>query len=356
MKLRICHAAAAFLVGAAAATGVTIDRDVVYAQGAIDATSTPGTMNLLLDVYRPDDPGQQTGSALVLVHGGGFTSGDRTWPDMVDAGMFFAAAGWVCFSIEYRMEGDDPPAPLWVGTDVLARAVHAAMVDTKRAVRWVRTHAAAYGVDPRRVAGLGHSAGAYCVIQACISDEGDFANDAGTPTPDQWPDWPGRLNAGVEVAGGTLLMSDDFSSDDAPLMIWHGTADETVAFEEALNVQANCAAQSIPCRLFALPGVDHGQATWLAQYDGKDVKAHALGFLNLFFAARLGAERVGDTVTLVWPGISNAVYDVWEGHAPGDGFTNLLHAGVVSTADTCRVSLSLPSPSIFYRLGVRSGQ
>ena len=356
MKVPFRLAAAVLLLVVDAAHSATVERDVVYAQGAVNATSGPGTMDLLLDVYRPDNPADQTGSALVLVHGGGFTSGDRTSPDMVDAALAFAAAGWVCFSIEYRVAGDDPPAPAWVGGDVFARAVHAAMVDTKRAVRWVRTHAAAYGVDPRRVAGLGHSAGAYCVIQACISDEEDFANDAGTPSPDQWPDWPGRLNAGVEASGGTAMMNHEFSGDDAPLMIWHGTGDNTVFFEEALNVQSNCAAQAIPCRLFALPGVDHGEATWLAKYGGKDVKAHALEFLNLFFAARLEPQRVGESFALAWASISNAVYDVRSAAAPTGGFTNLAHGGITATGDTCRVTVGLPPARVFYRLGVKSGQ
>jgi acetyl esterase/lipase len=331
---------------------------VVYAQGAVGASGTPGTIDLGLDVYRPDNPDNVVGSALVLVHGGGFTSGDRASPDMVDAAQTFAALGWVCFSIDYRLLGDDPPAPLWLGTNAFLRAVHAAMVDTKRAVRWARAHASAYGIDPRRVAGLGHSAGAYCVIQACISDEDDFANDTGTPVPDQWPAQRGRLNAGVEVSGGVELNTWEFSAGDSPLMIWHGTADGTVPFSEAAEIRSHCVANAIPHRLFALDGKQHGEQTWLALYDGRGLKSHAREFLDLFFAARIDARRAGGTVTLAWPSVSNALYDVRGTPALADGFTNLLYAGVTATGELCEVEVEAPLPgaAVFYRLGVKSGQ
>jgi acetyl esterase/lipase len=276
---------------------------------------------------------------------------------MVDAALHFAARGWVCLSIEYRLTGDDPPAPPWIevlGNPVLT-AAHAAMVDTKRAVRWVRAHAGDYGCDINRVAGLGHSAGAYCIIQAAISDEADYANDAGAATPDQWAGYLGKLNAAVEVSGGCSNTLAEFDAGDAPLMIWHGDSDGTVSYTEAVTIDQECLAHQIPHRFYTLPGAGHGVATWLATYEGRDVKQHAEEFLNLFFSLRLGAAADGDVVRLSWPSVSNALYDVESSPALMTPFSSAIPA-FRATDDTASVEAPLSAPACFYRVRIRSGQ
>ncbi|NQT91369.1 MAG: alpha/beta hydrolase [Lentisphaerae bacterium] len=337
---------------------VTVEAGVVFAQGAVNAHTVPGTNDLLLDVYRPSDPADVTGEALVLVHGGGFVFGDRTSAELVDAAMDFAARGWVCFSIDYRLLGDDPPAPVWIEgvSNPLLNTAHAAFTDTKRAVRWVRAHADDYGCDSNRVAALGHSAGAYCVIQACISDETDFANDQGTAVPDQWPGHSGRPNAGVEVSGGIELNEFEFSHDDSPLMIWHGDNDNTVTNSEAWDIAAECDEHRIPCRFFMLPGADHGEETWTALYDGRGLKDHAFEFLSLFFEPRMGIDAGSTTVTLSWPSVSNAVYDVRSTTNLQSSFMPMAIPAVTSRADTCTVELPAVDLMRLYRTGVLSGQ
>jgi len=362
MRLRLAHIA--LLMALAAPAGdhargaIAVDRGVVYAQGSINAHTTPQTTNLLLDVYRPADPADVTGNALVLIHGGSFETGDRTSIDMVDAAAYFANRGWTCFSIDYRLMPDDPPAPAWVEAlgDPLLNAAHAAMVDAKRAIRWVRMQAAAYGCSSNRVAGLGHSAGAFCVIQTCITDEDDYANDGGTSIPDQWAGYSGRLNAGVEVSGGTSTNVFEFDSGDPPLMLWHSLNDDVVPYAQALAVRNECIDHRIPHRLCTVTGVLHGAATWTALYEGRGVKEHASDFLNLFFDLHVSIEAETDTVTLTWPSVSNAVYDIRSApHLPLPS----THSGlpvVTSAADLCTAVVPALQPTGFYRVGIRSGQ
>ena len=338
------------------AGGVTVETNVTYAVGAVNAHGGGGTRDLKLDVYRPAES-ERTGSALVLVHGGGFTGGDRTSPDMVDAALYFAQRGWVCFSIDYRLTTDDPPAPWWVELqgDPVLNAAHAATVDTKRAVRWVRARAADYGCDTNRIAALGHSAGAYCVVLASVTDEADFANDAGTATPDQWPDRRGKLNAGVEVSGGLEWYASAFDASDPPLMIWHGDADTVVPYSEAEEIAAECVAHRIPHRFFTLAGKDHGVETWLALHEGRDVKAHAYEFLGRFFDLHVDIAEGGvGAVRLTWPSVSNAVYDVRSAGSMSQPFTNVVKPAVTSMADTCAVDLPMSAATEFYRVGVLS--
>ncbi len=101
---------------------------------------------LLLDIYRPSD-GDAAAPAVLLFHPGGMTDGDRTWMD--DAARGLATAGYVAFTIGYRLFGG--------GT---RNSWPTQLDDAQRAVRWVRTNAETYGVNPERLAAYGHSSGA----------------------------------------------------------------------------------------------------------------------------------------------------------------------------------------------------
>jgi pectinesterase len=113
--------------------GVVARENVTY----VERESGP----LALDVYQP------TGSALLpavlIVHGGGWIAGDRTMERPFAKQL--AARGYVAVPVSYRLGRPGRfPAP-----------VH----DLKAAVRWLRTHAADYGIDARRIAIVGGSAG-----------------------------------------------------------------------------------------------------------------------------------------------------------------------------------------------------
>lgn len=351
-------ACAALLTGTGGAAlaeyTVTVASNVVYATGAINAHTSPGTKPLLLDIYQPEGA-PTTNRALILVHGGGFVSGDRRSPDMVDAALYFAARGWICFSIDYRLASDDPPAPMPFSDDPLLSAAHAAMVDTKRAVRWLRAHASDYSCDTNRIAALGHSAGAYCVIQSAISDEAHYANDEGSAVPDQWAGHKGKVNAAVEVSGGCSNTLAEIDPLDSPLMIWHGDSDQTVPYSEAVAIHQWCVTNFVPHRFFTLAGADHGVATWLAEYDGRDVKEHAEEFFNLFFDLRMSVTTGNGVVDLSWPSVSNALYDLQSTSSFLTPFTNLAE-GVRASGDVFSAETTADLSARFYRIRIRSGQ
>src|SRR5256885_956012 len=120
----------------AAQGGVTVKNDVTY--------RTVDGEQLGLDVYQPAKKGKSR-PAVVVVHGGGWTQGDKAL--FAQQGNQLAERGFVAFSINYRL------AP--------AHPYPAAVQDVEAAVAWVRKHAKAYGVDPKRVGALGGSAGGH---------------------------------------------------------------------------------------------------------------------------------------------------------------------------------------------------
>jgi acetyl esterase/lipase len=118
--------------------------------GLADLTysSLAGYRPLRLDLYRPEST--STPHPLVIyVHGGGWQSGHtrhsgafENWPGVLAS---IAARGYVVTSLEYRLSGEAP--------------FPAAIQDVKSAIRWLRTHAAEYGIDKQRAVIWGGSAG-----------------------------------------------------------------------------------------------------------------------------------------------------------------------------------------------------
>ncbi len=100
-----------------------------------------------LDIYAPSGPGKLR-AAVVFVHGGAFTEGDRNRSPEIYAnvGRYFARHDIVGVNIGYR----------------LAPEIHYpdGSRDVSAAVHWLRGHAAEFDIDPARIFLMGHSAGA----------------------------------------------------------------------------------------------------------------------------------------------------------------------------------------------------
>lgn len=104
------------------------------------------------------DPRHANGAAVIVVPGGGhrmlvFQN------EGVQAARALNRVGVTAFVLKYRLARD--------AGSTYAIEQHAA-ADLRRAVRWVRAHAAAYGVDPQRLGVMGFSAGGELV--ALVAD------------------------------------------------------------------------------------------------------------------------------------------------------------------------------------------
>lgn len=96
--------------------------------------------------------------AIIYFPGGGFTSADHE--KFIEMRMALAEAGFVVAAAEYRVIPDKFPA---------------LVEDGKAAIRYLREHAKAYGIDPERIGVLGDSAGGYVVqMLGTTNDETQF--------------------------------------------------------------------------------------------------------------------------------------------------------------------------------------
>jgi acetyl esterase/lipase len=223
---------------ASAQTGtpaIKVEEDVIYA--------TVNGTELHLDVYEPAEQGSALRSAIILIHGGGWSDFDKS--TMRGMGHFLAGHGFVAFSVDYRLfHGKDN---LWP----------AQLDDVQRAVRWVRANASKYGVDPEKMGAFGHSAGAQLAALLGMEDTRDNSDPA-------LAKYSSKVQAVVDVSGPANLTKDhdaesiafmtaflgtDYekhpevwreaspafcvSKDDAAFLIVHGTQDQNVPIEQS---------------------------------------------------------------------------------------------------------------------------
>ena len=111
-------------------------RDINY--------STIENHKLFLDLFSPSKKIKGGSPAVVIIHGGGWHSGDKTMEHPIAA--YLAQKGFVCATVEYRMAMDFPyPAGVY---------------DIKTSIRWLHANSKKYNIDVNKIAVLGCSAGA----------------------------------------------------------------------------------------------------------------------------------------------------------------------------------------------------
>lgn len=213
---------------------------------------TDGGKSLSLDVYEPGGAGQHP--LLIFVHGGSWAFGNSSIAQQsqvirqVVAGVL--SRGFAVASVNYRLA----PADTWP----------AQIIDVRCAIRYLRSTATHWGVDPRRFAAMGNSAGAQLVSLAALSagrvPAWDNAKFAGTSSSvaavvDCWgpidllaPGWSTtalaigkvvfRLSWGTQ--NGTLAAASPVSYVRAgapPFLIIQGAADTLVPPAQSIELR-----------------------------------------------------------------------------------------------------------------------
>jgi acetyl esterase/lipase len=106
----------------------------------------------------------------------------------IEHGTYLAEAGYVAFSIDYRLFDQRDDSNPWP----------AQLDDAQRAVRWVRANAATYGVDPKRVGAYGHSSGGYLAAMLGVHETRDNSDP-------ELAEYSSRVTCVVDLAGDSDL-------------------------------------------------------------------------------------------------------------------------------------------------------
>lgn len=231
----------------------TVERDVVF-------TPPAWPKALLADVYKPQRGASMQGPlpAVVLIHGGGWRSGDRA--QVASLAKRLARRGFVVVNTTYRL--------------VPEAIFPAALQDVQEAVRWTRVNAGALGVDPQRIGTWGYSAGAHLAALLGGLSPGDryYLADAsvqavvagGTPADLR------------KFHGGTLVpnfLGEKWKEDsvvfreaspaayvtpgDPPVFLYHGTWDTLVPLDQATDYKVALDAAQVPNELYLQRGLGH---------------------------------------------------------------------------------------------------
>ena len=184
-----------------------------------------------LDLYFPNGPKRLDRPAVVFIHGGGFTGGDKAEYRSASVSADLCRAGYVVVSCNYVL-GSKSKEGVWPQN----------IADCRNAVRWVRAHAKELGVNPDKVAVAGGSAGGYLALMVGLSD--DKTGPGGDPAAKVSAkvsaviDMYGVVNFSKhgkgDVVGASAAEQQAYLPElqcdpqDPAVLILHGTADTTV--------------------------------------------------------------------------------------------------------------------------------
>jgi predicted esterase len=208
-------------------------RDPVFNAVTVTSNMTYGsavnlenkTVTLQLDMYQPTGDTVTARPAIVWVHGGSFCCGSKTSPELVDEATTFAKEGYVNVSIDYRLESPGCSGSL----SNCASAIQEAAADAQTAVRFLRTKATSYRIDPNRIAIGGSSAGAITALNVGYSSSAD-------PTA--------KVRAAVSLSGAQLGVG-TITAGDAPALDFHCTTDPLVPYQWSVNTINAAKAQGL---------------------------------------------------------------------------------------------------------------
>ncbi len=236
---------------------------------------------LLMDVHRPAKP---NGYGIVFVAGSGFTAPVaydapplKQNPQMEIYGTRLLEAGYTIFAVNHRA------APRF--------RYPAALEDVQRAVRYVRHHAARFGIDPERIGAAGGSSGGYLVSMLGVMDGTGSTDDPdpinrqsakvqtvvaraanadllNVPSSAAMISFLGMvLSVGPSTPPPTSLEYRTFrdaspihhvSRDDPPFLLMHGDADAIVAFKNSELMHQALRSAGVSVQLLRVAGGGHG--------------------------------------------------------------------------------------------------
>jgi acetyl esterase/lipase len=272
---------------------VVVERDIQYGQA--------GDVKLMLDLVYPKKRGTGPLPVIVFIHGGAWRAGSKS-TGILNLLPYATSGQYFGVTVEYRFT----TVAQWPAQ------IH----DCKAAIRWVRSQATKYNLNPDKIGVWGVSAGGHLVsLLGTSGDVKELEGDCGSPGvssrvqcvvdfcgPSDFLAFakfkrtllppPGTIEAPEgQLFGGTIAQKRELaiaaspvtyvSKDDPPFLIVHGTNDPLVNMEQAELLQAALTKAGASATLVKIIGGGH-------LFGGSEVSAR----VGDFFAKHLRDQDV----------------------------------------------------------------
>jgi acetyl esterase/lipase len=267
VKVRTIMTGFQFLVGAALIWG-SLRADSItlplWLSGSVPGSRGTNDVDIPTLTTYPAARTSQAQPAMVILPGGGY--GGLAGHEGRDYALFLNREGVHGFVVKYRLGSQGYRHP-------------SMLQDAARAVRWVRAHAAEWGVDPDRIGIMGSSAGGHLASTLLTHHDG-----GNTQSSDPVERVSSRPNLGVlcyavislgpfSHAGSrrNLLgehpsaeLIEDLSNENRvspttpPVFIWSLRDDAAVPIENSMSFATACRRHKVPFELHLYDGKPHG--------------------------------------------------------------------------------------------------
>jgi acetyl esterase/lipase len=223
-----------------------------------------GQGDLTMLIHRPEGwKATDKRPAIVFFFGGGWTNGS---PGQFESqATYLAGRGLVAARADYRVKSRHKVQP------------DACVEDAKSAVRWLRAHAAEYGIDPERIVAAGGSAGGH--IAACTATVQGFEAKGEDLSVSSKPNALVLFNPVLMLEGPIVsrYLDDEATarrisptlgvdSSLPPTILFYGTADRLA--DQAEPFMSKAKEKGARAELYTAEGVGHGffnRAPWTAR-------------------------------------------------------------------------------------------
>lgn len=269
---------------------VKVTRDLVYAKY--------GDRSLRLDLYEPAKRDKSLLPSVVVIRGGGWRSGDKEGYGPIAAAL--ANRGLAAVSIEMRASGE--------------AKFPAAVQDTKAAVRWLRSNARKYRLEPAAIGAIGGSSGGHLAVYLGVTRgvaklEGAGGNQesksfvsaiVGMAPPANLSVFGGlggdaNSNPLIRFIGDSYKNDPDLwkfaspishvAKSSPPLLLIHSGADRTVPYSQSVELASRYGKVGAPVELVLIPAAPHAFWNYKKWFKGTMDRSAA------FFWTKLGKSR-----------------------------------------------------------------
>ncbi len=272
----------------------TIDADASAVRVEKDVSYLEPDRAQKADLYLPKvfEPGRKY-PGIVIIHGGGWTGGDKAAGRERNIGTTLATHGYVCMSINYALAK--------AGSPTFPRNIQ----DCKRAVRWLRKNADQFQVDVDHIGAIGGSAGGHLTALLAVSgpdtgidppEDAEYSCRIQAAVP-MYPhcaaSWEGQVPARAypnlpmfskpQAEAPDLWKSasplKQLSADDPPMLILHGTADKTTPLDQSVRFHEAARRIGVPSELIIIEGAPH---SFHLQPKQRDLRSTVLEFFDKY--------------------------------------------------------------------------